>query len=107
MNHCRNPRRRGINVGSSELPRVEDPAQDVPQNNADPLEQLRFIRQTMESAGAFTAVPGLGTSALGITAIAASWLAAQQPTPERWLGVWFAEAAVAIGIAAIAMMHKA
>jgi len=74
---------------------------------ADPLEQLRFIRQTMESAGSFTAVPGWGMIGLGMTAIAASVVAAQQPTPERWLGVWFAEAAVAIGLAGVAMLHKA
>jgi hypothetical protein len=71
------------------------------------MEQLRFIRQTMESAGSFTAVPGLGMIGLGITAVVAAIIAAQQPTPERWLGVWFAEAAVAIGIAGTAMLYKA
>ena len=71
------------------------------------MEQLRFIRQTMESAGSFTAVPGLGMIGLGLTAIAASYVGAQQPTPERWLGVWFAEAAVGIGIAGTAMLYKA
>lgn len=71
------------------------------------MEQLRFIRQTMESAGSFTAVPGLGMIGLGMTAIAAAYVAAQQPTPERWLGVWFAEAAVAIGLAGTAMLYKA
>lgn len=77
------------------------------QATPDAMEQLRFIRQTMESAGSFTAVPGWGMVGLGVTAIAASVLAAQQPTPERWLGVWFAEAAVGIGIAGTAMLHKA
>lgn len=81
----------------------EPPVQATP----DAMEQLRFIRQTMESAGSFTAVPGWGMVGLGVTAIAASVLAAQQPTPERWLGVWFAEAAVGIGIAGTAMLHKA
>jgi hypothetical protein len=109
MEHCRNPRRRGPSQRPEEPLRVEEqPAFEQPlQVNADPLEQLRFIRQTMESAGAFTAVPGYGTMALGLTALAASWLASIQPTPERWLGVWFAEAAIAIGIASVAMMHKA
>lgn len=77
------------------------------QATPDAMEQLRYIRQTMESAGSFTAVPGWGMVGLGVTAIAASALAAQQPTPERWLGVWFAEAAVAMGIAGTAMLHKA
>ena len=79
----------------------------MPTPSSDAIEQLRFIRQTMESAGSFTAVPGLGMIGLGLTAIAAAYLAAQQPTPERWLGVWFAEAAVAIGIAGTAMLYKA
>lgn len=97
MSQCRQPRRRRFGAPAEE-PEIATP---------DALEQLRFIRQTMESAGSFTAVPGWGTVALGVTAIASSFVAAQQPTPERWLGVWFAEAAVAIGIASVGMLHKA
>lgn len=106
MQNCRNPRRRGPGQPSQEPAREEQLVPDL-QVNADPLEQLRFIRQTMESAGSFTAVPGFGIIALGLTALAASYVAAIQPTPERWLGVWFAEAAVGIGLASIAMVHKA
>jgi len=68
---------------------------------------LRFIRATMERAGSFTAVPGLGTIAIGITALAAAPLAAHQPSTARWLLVWLAEAALAVSIGIGFMARKA
>src|SRR2546425_4902847 len=62
------------------------------------LDNLRFIRQTMERAGSFTAVPGWGQAAVGATALAAAFLAARQRTPELWLVTWLAEALVALTI---------
>ena len=56
------------------------------------FEDLRFIRDTMERSAAFTAVSGWGTVALGFTALAAAWLAAQQASPFAWLRVWLAKA---------------
>lgn len=71
------------------------------------MDDLRFIRETMERAGSFTAVPGWGGVAIGILALPAALLAWQQPSPERWLGVWLATAAVAGSIAAGTMALKA
>src|SRR2546428_12542680 len=62
------------------------------------LDNLRFIRQTMERAGSFTAVPGWGQVAVGATALAAAFLAARQRAPELWLVTWLAEALVALTI---------
>ena len=70
-------------------------------------DHLRYIRETMESAAEFTAVPGWGGVAMGLTALAAAWLAARQTTPLSWAIVWLAEAVVAVAIAAPAAATKA
>ena len=70
-------------------------------------DHLRYIRETMASAAEFTAVPGWGGVAMGLTAVAAAWLAARQSTPLNWAIVWLAEAFVAVAIAAPAAATKA
>ncbi len=68
---------------------------------------LRFIRATMERASSFTAVPGWGGVAMGITALAAAALSLRARTPGEWLAIWLAEACVAIAIGLWAMARKA
>ncbi|MGB9472386.1 MAG: hypothetical protein WBQ59_23790, partial [Candidatus Acidiferrum sp.] len=75
--------------------------------DARAADHLRYIRETMESAAEFTAVPGWGGVAMGITALAAAFLAARQATPRAWVAVWLAEAFVAVAIAAPAAATKA
>jgi hypothetical protein len=62
-------------------------------------DNLRFIRETMERAGAFTAVPGWGGVAMGITAVGAAVIASRQPSFWAWLATWGVEAAIAVAIA--------
>jgi hypothetical protein len=71
------------------------------------LEQLRVIRDTMERATAFTAVPGWGGVLMGVTALGASIVAALQPTVERWLLAWIAEGWLAFAIGGVALVRKA
>jgi hypothetical protein len=65
------------------------------------LDHLHFIRDTMEGASRFTAVPGRGIVLIGLTALAAAWLASTRPSVEEWILTWLAEAllALAIGVA--------
>src|SRR5579863_9981957 len=70
-------------------------------------DNLRFIRETMERAGSFTAVPGWGGAAIGFTALAATAIASHQPTSARWLFVWLAEAVLAMILAVLAVAQKA
>ena len=70
-------------------------------------DNLRFIRDTMSRAGQFTAVPGWGGVAMGVTAIATAALASRAADRTEWLLWWFGEAALAIGIAIATMSRKA
>jgi hypothetical protein len=73
------------------------------------LDNLQFIRSTMERAGSFTAVPGwgmvvLGATALGMAQHAGSLLGA---SPSHWVGTWLVEAVLAASIGVTAMVLKA
>ena len=71
------------------------------------VENLRYIRQTMERAGSFTAVPGWGGVAMGIVGLFAGSLASMQPDARAWLLVWAAGAAIAFPVGSILMQRKA
>ena len=86
-------------------PRLRPPA-EPPALHARAMDDLSFIRATMERATAFTAVPGWGGVIMGLTALVAAWLAAGR-APDEWLAVWAAELAVAVAVGAIAMALKA
>ncbi|HEX2062459.1 MAG TPA: hypothetical protein VHK90_17095 [Thermoanaerobaculia bacterium] len=71
------------------------------------LNNLRFIREAMERAGAFTSIPGWGGVAVGITAVVAAAIAHSSPPSSAWLLIWLGEAVVAASIAGITMFRKA
>jgi hypothetical protein len=77
------------------------------QNPKEALDDLRYIRATMERASSFTGVPGKGLVVMGLTAMGASILASKQPTSPGWLLVWLAEAALALVIAVLTIRQKA
>src|SRR6202162_1682348 len=74
--------------------------------DARAADHLRYIRETMESAAEFTAVPGWGGVAMGVTAVIAAGIASLQTTPRAWFGVWLVEAFIAVAIAAPAAASK-
>ena len=80
---------------------------DPPALHARAIDELHFIRQTMERAGAFTAVPGWGGVLMGVTALAAAGIAGAPRNDARWLVLWLGEAVLAVLIALPAMARKA
>lgn len=72
----------------------------------DPIDDLRFIRETIERSHSFTAVPGWGQVILGVTALLAAPVAARQSTPLAWIAIWLIEAGLAVAISSVAMNYK-
>lgn len=70
------------------------------------LDNLSYIRRTMESAGSFTAVPGWGGVLIGITALVAASVASFQGSPQAWLTTWLVAAAIALLIGGWAIDRK-
>jgi len=71
------------------------------------MDNLRFIRETMERASSFTGISGWGQVAIGVTALGATLVAALQATQRAWLTVWFAEAVISLLLAGWSMDRKA
>jgi hypothetical protein len=66
---------------------------------------LRFIRETMEGASAFTTISGVGLTVIGVTALGAGILAGRT-ADAQWLGIWVAEAILALGIGVLSTARK-
>jgi len=75
--------------------------------HAHAAENLRFIRDAMERASAFTAVPGWGGVFMGASAIVAAVISGPPDGSVRWVTVWLADAAGAAAIGLAAMSIKA
>jgi len=71
------------------------------------MENLQFIRQTMERATAYTGISGTGQIWVGLTALLAVWAASQQSDPAHWLLVWLTEAVLSLAILGLMMFKKA
>jgi hypothetical protein len=71
------------------------------------MDDLSFIRRTMERATAFTAVPGWGGVAMGVTALLAAALAARAGTVAQWIACWLVASAIALLIGGWTMALKA
>lgn len=80
---------------------------EPPAIHARAMDDLKFIRETMEAAATFTAVSGWGTVCIGATALVATALSALTDSVTRWVFIWLCEAALSVGISVYAMARKA
>ncbi len=71
------------------------------------LESVRVIRDAMERAGSFTAVPGYGMVAIGLTALVAAGIASSTETGDAWLNTWIVEGCLAAAISVYSITRKA
>lgn len=70
------------------------------------IDNLQYIREAMERSTSFTAVPGYGGILMGVTAVAAAFIANGQAYLRDWLIVWVMEACLAFAIGLLAMWQK-
>ena len=80
---------------------------EEPSLNVRAMDNLAFIRDTMERAGTFTAVSGWGMVIVGIAALTAAAIAARQATEVGWLNTWLGAAVLAPLTMIAAIIRKA
>jgi hypothetical protein len=89
-------------MATAQRVRIPAPPVSMDRHAAD---NLRFIRDTMERAAAFTAVPGWGGVVIGATALIAGLFASGMPI-QRQFSVWVTEGIVAMVLGVIALRWK-
>ena len=83
------------------------PTTEPPALHARAMDNLRFIRDTMEAAGSFTAVSGWGMVAVGIIATVAATIASAQHSVLGSITVWMLAALLAPAVMLWAIVRKA
>lgn len=87
---------------------VNKPAEgEVPTLHGQALANLRFIRETMEGAGYFTAVPGSAGVVMGAIGLLAAAVAAIPGLASLWLQVWLIAAVAATTVGGVLIAYKA
>jgi hypothetical protein len=92
---------------ASVTPLHRPPNPEPPALHARAMDNLAFIRDTMEAAGAFTAVSGWGMVAVGIIATLAATIASARHSALQSLYVWIAAAVLAPIVMLWAIVRKA
>jgi hypothetical protein len=90
------------------------PARKVPDLRRGPvalhdraMDNLRYIRETMERSQSFTAVSGVGGIVMGLIALGATFVAVRTTSVDAWVAVWMGAAVLSLGIAVVATTLKA
>src|SRR5256885_4554376 len=94
-------------MAKTDAVRKDEERSDGPVNLGDrAIDNLKYIRETMERSTSFTAVPGYGGMLMGVTAVVAAYIASLQVYLVDALTVWLVEAALAFSIGLLAMWQK-
>lgn len=86
--------------------RLEDPPTPPTALSDRAIENLSFIRRTMEASGTFTAVSGAGVMGMGVLALAAAW-ASRFSTPEAQIRIWAGAAVLSAAVSGFTIVRKA
>jgi hypothetical protein len=70
------------------------------------MDNLRYIRETMERSASFTHVSGAGGVVMGLLALSVAFASAGLPLGPAWLGLWMGTAGVSLGLSTILMARK-
>ena len=70
------------------------------------IDNLRYIRETMERSASFTHVSGIGGVVMGGVALTAAALAQSVESQLLWLAIWLGAAALSLGVATLFMARK-
>ncbi|HEX6513534.1 MAG TPA: hypothetical protein VF157_14620 [Chloroflexota bacterium] len=70
------------------------------------MNNLRFIRDTMEASSSFTAVSGTAMVLVGLSAIGTAVISSHLGSNSEWIRTWIAEAALAVSVSVGGMMWK-
>lgn len=95
-----------MNFPARKLHRVRDAERPPIALHDRAIQDLRFIRETMERSASFTAVSGIGGTIMGVVALLAALGASGTTSTAGWLGMWLGAAAVSFAVATYAMARK-
>jgi hypothetical protein len=70
------------------------------------MDNLRYIRETMERSASFTHVSGIGGVLMGVTALLATAVAVRTTSQMVWLAAWLGAAVISLGLATFTMARK-
>lgn len=88
--------------------KIEQPQTPTPISIQDrALDNLKFIRDTMESATAFTAISGTGQVFVGVSAILTTLLSWSYYPSIQWIYFWLVEVILAVILSGVFTYFKA
>ena len=86
--------------------KLEDPDGGPAALHDRAMDNLRYIRETMQRSASFTHVSGIGGVLMGLIAIVAALIAAGAASPTAWVVTWLATAVTSLAVAAFSMARK-